>query len=68
MSAELHGKIAVVTGAASGIGLATTQALLAAGARVVMVDRNKDALTDLTGLQCRQLYRGRPDRHGSRRH
>ena len=49
MSAELHGKIAVVTGAASGIGLATTQALLAAGARVVMVDRNKDALTDLTG-------------------
>ncbi|MVS98419.1 SDR family oxidoreductase [Devosia marina] len=41
-------KIAVVTGAASGIGLATTRALLAEGAQVVMVDRNESALKELT--------------------
>ena len=42
MANELEGKVAVVTGAASGIGLASTQAMLAAGARVVMVDRDAD--------------------------
>ena len=41
---QLQGKVAVVTGAASGIGLASTEAMLAAGARVVMVDRDEDAL------------------------
>jgi ribitol 2-dehydrogenase len=45
MADELAGKVAVVTGAASGIGLASTQAMLAAGARVVMVDRDEAALT-----------------------
>jgi ribitol 2-dehydrogenase len=40
----LVGKVAVVTGAASGIGLASTEAMLAAGARVVMVDRDAAAL------------------------
>ena len=48
MSESLQGKIAVITGAASGIGLATTRALLDQGARVVMVDWNKAALEDLT--------------------
>lgn len=48
MSIELGGKIAAITGAASGIGLATTRALLDAGATVVLVDRNKDALDQLT--------------------
>ena len=44
MGNELAGKVAVVTGAASGIGLASTEAMLAAGARVVMVDRDEAAL------------------------
>jgi ribitol 2-dehydrogenase len=41
----LEGKVAAVTGAASGIGLASTEAMLAAGARVVLVDRDAAALT-----------------------
>jgi ribitol 2-dehydrogenase len=45
MAHPLHGQVAVVTGAASGIGLASAQALVAAGARVVMVDRDEAALT-----------------------
>jgi len=36
----LEGKIAVVTGAASGIGLASAEAMLAEGSRVVLVDRD----------------------------
>jgi ribitol 2-dehydrogenase len=47
MSNELSGKVAVVTGAAAGIGLASTEAMLAAGARVVLVDRDQAALTAL---------------------
>jgi ribitol 2-dehydrogenase len=44
MSSELAGKVAVVTGAAAGIGLASVSAMLAAGARVVLVDRDEAAL------------------------
>jgi len=44
---ELEGKVAVVTGAASGIGLASAEAMLAAGARVAMVDRDEAALKAL---------------------
>ena len=47
MTNELHGKVAVVTGAASGIGLASSEAMLAAGARVAMVDRDAKALEAL---------------------
>ena len=47
MANELSGKIAVITGAASGIGLATAKALMAAGVTVVMVDRNEAALDEL---------------------
>ena len=45
MARELEGKVAAVTGAASGIGLASTEAMLAAGARVLMIDRDAAALT-----------------------
>lgn len=48
MAETLNGKIAAVTGAASGIGLATTEALIAAGATVVMVDRDERALGEIT--------------------
>jgi ribitol 2-dehydrogenase len=44
MAESLAGKVAVVTGAASGIGLASVEAMLAAGCRVVMVDRDEAAL------------------------
>ena len=44
MAGELEGKVAVVTGAASGIGLASSEAMLALGSRVVMVDRDEAAL------------------------
>ncbi|MGY4225438.1 ribitol 2-dehydrogenase [Bradyrhizobium sp. USDA 4503] len=47
MAKVLEGKVAAVTGAASGIGLASSAAMLAAGARVVMVDRDATALQAL---------------------
>jgi ribitol 2-dehydrogenase len=47
MTRELEGKVAAITGAASGIGLATALTLMRAGATVVMVDRNADALNEL---------------------
>ena len=47
MSEALKGKVAAVTGGASGIGLASARAMLAAGARVVLIDRDEDAVTAL---------------------
>ncbi|HBP40434.1 MAG: SDR family oxidoreductase [Vreelandella alkaliphila] len=44
MKNNLSGKVAAVTGAASGIGLATVKAMIASGARVVLVDRDEAAL------------------------
>ncbi len=46
--AELTGKVAMVTGAASGIGLACAKALHAAGAKVVFCDRAGDRLKEIT--------------------
>lgn len=43
-SLPLQGQVAAITGAASGIGLASAEAMLAAGARVVLVDRDAGAL------------------------
>ncbi|WP_025732338.1 SDR family oxidoreductase [Carnimonas nigrificans] len=47
MAQNLNGKTAAVTGAASGIGLATTKMLLNNGVTVVMVDSNEEALERL---------------------
>jgi ribitol 2-dehydrogenase len=47
MSGQLAGKVAAVTGAASGIGRATAEAMLGAGARVVFVDRAEAALKEI---------------------
>ncbi|RRH93119.1 SDR family oxidoreductase [Mesorhizobium tamadayense] len=47
MSESLSGKVAAITGAASGIGLECARAMLAAGAKVVLVDRAEDRLKAL---------------------
>ncbi|PYE85012.1 SDR family NAD(P)-dependent oxidoreductase [Pseudoroseicyclus aestuarii] len=44
MSFSVAGKTAIVTGAAHGVGLAIARALLEAGANVVLVDRDEEAL------------------------
>ena len=47
MAGDLAGKVAAVTGAASGIGLASSEAMLALGARVAMIDQDEAALNRL---------------------
>jgi ribitol 2-dehydrogenase len=47
MTGRMQGKVAAITGAASGIGLACARALLAEGARVVLVDRDRQRLEQL---------------------
>lgn len=49
MAVSLAGRVAAVTGAASGIGLACAQALSAAGAIVALVDRDSAALDAACG-------------------
>jgi glucose 1-dehydrogenase len=44
MFSDLHGRRAVVTGAARGIGLAIARRLLMAGAEVFVIDRDKETL------------------------
>lgn len=46
-SKPLKNKIAAITGGASGIGLASTEAMLAAGAHVVVIDRDESAANAL---------------------
>ena len=52
---ELEGRAAVVTGAASGIGLAITEAFVAAGMRVLMTDLDEARLA----AHAERLRRGR---------
>ena len=53
MSQRLQGKVAVITGAASGIGLATLELFVQEGARVVAADREVDA-----GLELERRFPG----------
>jgi ribitol 2-dehydrogenase len=47
MNQSMNGKVAAITGAASGIGLECARTLIAEGAKVVLVDRAKDRLAQL---------------------
>ena len=47
MSESIEGKVAAITGAASGIGLECSRSMLAAGATVVLIDRAGDRLEAL---------------------
>ena len=46
MNISFEGKVALVTGAAMGMGLATAKAFAGAGAAVVLADTNEEALRD----------------------
>lgn len=52
---QVRGRVAVVTGGSSGIGLRFVQAYLDAGAKVIAVSRTSGPLTDLAIDQVRQL-------------
>ena len=47
MTESMKGKVAAITGAASGIGLECARTLVAEGAKVVLIDRAKDRLARL---------------------
>lgn len=49
MGEKLSGKVAAITGAASGIGLECSRILLSEGARVVLIDRDEEALKTVCG-------------------
>jgi NAD(P)-dependent dehydrogenase (short-subunit alcohol dehydrogenase family) len=49
---RLDGRVAVVTGASSGIGVALAEGLAAAGARVALAARRKDRLEELAARLC----------------
>ncbi|MCP4710648.1 MAG: SDR family NAD(P)-dependent oxidoreductase, partial [Planctomycetes bacterium] len=51
MYADLAGKRVVITGAASGIGLATLERFLGEGSEVVIFDWNEAALDAVVGSQ-----------------
>ena len=50
---DISGKTAIVTGAASGIGLGIATALAKAGANVVLADIQKDAVESRPRAACR---------------
>jgi NADPH:quinone reductase-like Zn-dependent oxidoreductase len=64
-SPEFAGLAALVTGGASGIGLATARLLAARGARVAVLDRDEVAVLDRdegvkAGSESADLYRSSP--------
>ena len=68
MSNQLDGTVALVTGASSGIGTATAEALAALGATVALAARRTERISELAGKiragggnrpQIQQSHRGR---------
>jgi NAD(P)-dependent dehydrogenase (short-subunit alcohol dehydrogenase family) len=49
MAGRLAGKVAIVTGAASGIGAASARVFAEEGAKVALADRNEQLLNEVTG-------------------
>jgi NAD(P)-dependent dehydrogenase (short-subunit alcohol dehydrogenase family) len=64
MDLELSGKVAVVTGASKGIGLAVTKALVDEGAHVVAGARTTDVLDGLDGVLAVPVDLAAPDGPG----
>jgi NAD(P)-dependent dehydrogenase (short-subunit alcohol dehydrogenase family) len=61
MDLELEGKVAIVTGAGKGIGLAIVEALAAEGAKVVAGSRTTESLDPLDGVTGVAVDLSRPD-------
>ncbi|WP_162652972.1 SDR family NAD(P)-dependent oxidoreductase [Lentilitoribacter sp. Alg239-R112] len=53
---KLEGKRVVITGAAHGIGYSIAEAMLEAGAQVVLTDIDSDALANADRRACRKDY------------
>ncbi|MCB0864074.1 MAG: SDR family oxidoreductase [Solirubrobacterales bacterium] len=61
MDLELDGKVAVITGAGAGIGLATTKALAGEGAHVIAGSREIESLVDLENVTPVAIDLGPPE-------
>src|SRR5262249_16418110 len=64
MDLQLKGKVAVVTGASKGIGLAVVKALIAEGARVVAGAREIETLRSIAGVTAVAVDLTKPDGPG----
>jgi NAD(P)-dependent dehydrogenase (short-subunit alcohol dehydrogenase family) len=68
MSGQLEGKVAIITGGASGMGLATVERFVAEGAKVVLCDlpvKSKDELAATMGEQNAAMHHNRREKGGA---
>jgi len=56
ITASFKNQVAIITGSASGIGLAIAHKLASVGAQLVLIDKNVDALTDVPELSAMSRY------------